>query len=120
MIDGLKIDVTGEELVQHLDERVQYHRERAEQCVRRAQRIESLGPDETTDADDDPEDDEGLASVWPGYSEELERRAERHRSRGEHFQFLRDRISLNEIYRLALADLRALEWLPAQLPAGSF
>ena len=39
MIDGFKIDVTADELVAHLDRRINHHHERAQECETRLQRL---------------------------------------------------------------------------------
>jgi hypothetical protein len=115
MIDGFRIDVTADELVRHLDQRVRHHREQAQKCARKAKRYEDLDPDPSTDGEDDGE----TGAWWPGVGEELERRAARHRTRELHFAFLRDRVAMHEIYRLDLGDLRSLEWLPVEERTGS-
>ena len=116
MIEGFKIDVTAEEIVRHLEGRIVYHSHRAAKCAHRATRLRSVDPPvAATDVDDDEEEDEEEGEFgpwWPGLAEELQRRAERHRMRERQFAFLRDRIATNEIYRLAMKDLRSLEWLP--------
>jgi len=107
VIDGFRVEVTSDEIVRHLEQRIQHHRDIAAECVAKAKRLESLEP-----ADEDDEDEE-LGMVWPGYHEELQRRAARHRNREAMLMFFRDRVVANEIYRLAERDLRSLEWLPA-------
>jgi hypothetical protein len=108
VIDGFKVEVTSDEIVRHLEQRIRHHRDIAAECVAKAKRLESLEPPE----DDDDEDAE-LGMMWPGYQEELQRRAARHRHREAMLSFFRDRVVANEIYRLAERDLRSLEWLPA-------
>jgi hypothetical protein len=76
-------------------------------CTGRAKRIESLEPPENED-----EEDEQMAAIWPGYQEELQRRAARHRNREALLTFFRDRVVANEIYLLTERDLRSLEWTP--------
>ena len=113
MIDGLRIDVTSEELIRHLDERVRHHHERASECLARVKRAEALH------AEPDDED-EPFAGRWLGYAHELERRAARHRDREALLMFLRDHVIAQEIYRLTEADLQSLELLPMELGAASF
>jgi hypothetical protein len=107
VIDGFRVEVTSDEIVRHLEHRIRHHRDIAAECVARAKRLESLEPPE-----DDEDEDEELG-MWPGYQEELQRRAARHRQREAMLIFFRDRVAANEIYRLAERDLRSLEWLPA-------
>jgi hypothetical protein len=109
VIDGFKVEVTSDEIVQHLEQRIRHHRDIAAECVAKAKRLESLEPPE----DDEDDEDAELGMMWPGYQEELQRRAARHRNREAMLSFFRDRVVANEIYRLAERDLRSLEWLPA-------
>ena len=106
MIDGFRVEVTSDEIVRHLEQRIRHHRDLAAECLAQAERLESLEPS-------DHEDDEDEQLVWPGYQEELQRRATRHRHREAMLIFFRDRVATNEIYLLAERDLRSLEWLPA-------
>lgn len=108
MIDGFRVEVTSDEIVQHLERRIRHHRDIAAECTAKAQRIESL-----ESSDDCDDEDEELGMMWPGYQDELQRRAARHRNREAMLIFFRDRVVANEIYRLAERDLRSLEWLPA-------
>jgi hypothetical protein len=114
VIHGLRIDVTSEELIRHLDERVRHHRDRASECEARAKRAEALH----SEPDDD--EDGSLVGCWPGYAHELERRATRHRDREALLVFFRNHVIAHEIYRLAEADLKSLELLPIELGAASF
>lgn len=108
MIEGLKIDVTADELIRLLDGRIDNHRGIAEDCDRRRVRLEAV----TTP---DPEDtEEQLAAAWPPYLENLERRAERHRERAGALAFLRDHVVSHEIYRLGEDDLQVLHLWPAR------
>ena len=113
MIDGLRIDVTSEELVRHLDERVRHHHERASECEARVKRVEGLQSE--PDNDEEP-----FTSCWPGYAHQLERRAARHRDREALLMFFRNHVIAHEIYRLTEADLKSLELLPMELGAVSF
>ena len=73
----------------------------------------SRKPRSSTLAPPGDEDEEDLAMCWPGYKEELERRATRHRNRATLLVFFRDRVLANEIYLLSERDLPRFEWLPA-------
>jgi len=108
VIDGFKIEVTSDELVQHLDERIRHHHDRATTLDAKARQVEVR----VSPADD--EEEEHLAMCWPGYVHDLERRATRHRSRELFLIFARDRIAHGEIYRLSEQDLKAVEWLPTE------
>ena len=113
MIEGLRIDVTAEELVGHLDVRIRHHHERAAECEGKAKRVEALGSE--------PEDeDTHLMGCWPGFSHQLERRAARHRDREALLVFFRNHVIGHEIYRLSEGDLRSLELLPIEQGAHSF
>lgn len=113
MIDGFKIDLTGEELVRHLDARVEVHEQVALDCEEKRARLDLR---EQCEAEDDEEAD-GLMPLWPGYGVELDRRAARARRRKAALSFLRDHIVAHEVYRLAEPDLRLLELWPAR-PLG--
>jgi len=112
MIDGLRVDLTAEELVRHLDERIRHHHERAADCEKRAQRA---GDMESGTDDDDPE-----ISCWPALVHDLERRAARHRSREALLVFLRNHVVASEIYRLSERDLKSVELLPIDETARLF
>lgn len=109
MIDGFRVEVTSDEIVRHLEQRIRHHRDIAAECMAKAKRLESLESSEEAEDEDDE-----LGMMWPGYQDELQRRAARHRSREAMLTFFRDRVVTNEIYRLAERDLRSLEWLPAE------
>jgi hypothetical protein len=106
VIEGFRIDVTAEEVVRHLDERIRHHNDRAKEFEARAQRV---GNDSRVD-----DEDEQLALCWPGYVHDLERRAARHRRRELFLIFARDHVVASDIYRLTEKDLRALEWMPME------
>lgn len=112
MVEGLRIDVTSEELIRHLDERVRHHHDRASECDAKVKRVEALHAE--------PDDEEGpFTACWPGYTHELERRATRHRDREALLMFFRNHVIAHEIYRLTEADLKSLELLPIELGAIS-
>lgn len=113
MIDGLKIDVTAEELVRHLDDRIRHHHGRAAECEDKAKRVEALSSER--------EDEDGhFMGCWPGFAHELERKAARHRDREALLVFFRNHVIGHEIYRLAEGDLRSLELLPIEQGTPSF
>jgi hypothetical protein len=105
VIEGLKIDMTADELVRHLDERIRQHHERATECETRARRVEML-------ASESDDDEEGHSFCWPGVTDDMQRRATRHRDREAVLVFFRNHVIAHEIYRLDETDLRSLELLP--------
>ena len=107
MIEGFRIDVTAEEMGRHLDERIEYHRGRAQDCEMKVQKLKALTP-----AADDEEDI--LEMCGSSRLHGLERMAARHRSRELFLIFARNHIVGSEIYRLSDGDLQLLEWLPAE------
>jgi hypothetical protein len=106
MIEGLKVDLTADELTRLLKQRIDHHRDIADDCVTRRVRLQTV----TTPHPDDTE--EQLAAAWPAYLDNLERRAERHRDRAEALQFLREHLVVHEIYRLGEEDLAMLRLWP--------
>jgi hypothetical protein len=108
MIEGFRIDVTAEEVTRHLDERIQRHHELAEECEMKAKRVEALD----APGEDELDHDEAQLGLWPGYRDDLYRRAARRRSRELLLIFFRQRVVTGEVYRLSQDDLRSLEWLP--------
>jgi hypothetical protein len=105
MIDGFKVDVTADELRQHLEARIRYHRSRADECHSKLQRLQTL------DAHID-EEEEVFDMCGASRMHSLERMAGRHESREAFLTFARNHIVATEIYRLSEADMRLLEWLP--------
>ena len=107
MIDGFRIEMTAEELIQHLDARIQHHRTAAAECETKRIRLEAVGSL--------PEEEEAempFIGAWPGYSIELESRVGGHRRKEATLIFLRDHVIAREIYRLGEYDLRLLEIWP--------
>ena len=107
MIEGFRIDMTAAEILEHLEARIERHRDRAARCD--AKRIRLEGANDPNAPDDDDDEEQQLAMCWPGYIEELERRVERHRRHEAALVFLRDHVVAHEIYRLGESDLRFLE-----------
>jgi hypothetical protein len=110
MIDGFKVDVTAEELAAHLEERIQHHRTREEECTAKLRRLEAVD-DETTEPEEEMFDMCASSRVHG-----LERVLARHRSRAAFLTFAREHVVAREIYRLSEEDLRLVEWLPAEEP----
>ena len=105
MIHGFRIDITADEMGTHLDRRIGYHRERAQECETKLQRLKALAP-----AAD--EEEEVFEMCGSSTLHGLERMVGRHRNREVFLIFARDHIVGNEVYRLSEEDLRLLEWLP--------
>lgn len=108
MIEGFRVEVTAEELVRHLDERIHHHHELAAECESKAKRLEAL--QQVAEEDDDA----ALGFCGPSYRHALAEKATRHRSRELLMTFLRNHVVVNEIYRLTEQDLRSVEWLPTE------
>ena len=107
MIDGFRIEMTADELIQHLDARIHHHHSAASECDTKRIRFEAVG--------NVPEDEDAevpFLAAWPGYGIELERRAEGHKRKEATLRFLRDHVVAREIYRLDEHDLRLLELWP--------
>jgi hypothetical protein len=105
MIEGFRVDVTAEQLIAHLDMRVQHHRERTAECETKLRQLQALEPG--------PHDEEEVFDMCASSRVHgLERMAARHRSREIFLMFARNHIVGTEIYRLTETDLRLLEWLP--------
>ena len=96
MIDGLKVTVTGEELANLLERRIESHKTSA----RRWQHEAARTPEEATD--DEP--------LLPEHI--CENEAERHEWRAHVLSFIRDHLDINETYRLGEYDLAFGELLP--------
>jgi len=94
VIEGFRIDMTAAEILEHLEARIERHRDRAARCD--AKRIRLEGANEPNAPDDDDDEDQQLAMCWPGYIEELERRVERHRRHEAALVFLRDHVVAHE------------------------
>jgi hypothetical protein len=96
MIEGLKLTVTGEELANLLERRIESHKRSANRWQRDAART----PEEATD--DEP--------LLPEHI--CENEAERHEWRAHVLSFIRDHVDINETYRLGEDDLTFGELLP--------
>jgi len=96
MIDGLKLTMTGDELRQRLDERVQDHERRAEWYEH----------EKTRETDPTKTDDYPMPEAVCEYEEEF------HRWRAETLAYMREHIEGGEVYRLGPDDLEFGEILP--------
>ena len=98
MIEGLKLTVTGEELANLLERRIESHKRSAARWQHEAGRT----PEEATD--DEP--------LLPEHI--CENEAERHVWRANVLRFIRDHIDINETYRPGEGDLAFGELLPGK------
>jgi hypothetical protein len=108
--------MTADELMQHLDGRIQHHRSAASECEAKRIRFEAVGT-----PTDDEEGEGHFLACWPGYGMELERRTESHKRKETTLMFLRDHVIAREVYRLGEHDLKLLELWPraARLDIGA-
>ena len=103
MIDGLRLDVSADEIVKLLEQRITEHRENADADEDNAKKLDALK------RPDDLEDE-----IWVDDStatSRLRRRAQRERNRTEALKFMRDHVIRGETYRLTNEDLQTLEIL---------
>ena len=105
MIEGLRLDVTADEIVKLIDQRITHHTENAETDEADAKKL-----DATVRADD--EDDEYAEEMSVGAR--LRRRDQRERERADALSFMRNHVVRGETYRLTNDDLRTLEILPGR------
>lgn len=102
MIDGLRLDVSADELVTLLDERIAEHTKNAAEDDDQAQKLDTTK--RTNDIDDDWFDESSPCV-------RLRRRALLERERAEALTFMRNHVARGETYRLTEGDLRTLEIL---------
>jgi hypothetical protein len=114
VIDGFRIEMTADELAQHLNARIEHHRRAAADCEAKRDRLEAVAP-----PDAEPDDEAPMFACWPGYAMELERRGDRHKQSEAALAFLRDHVVAREIYRLGERDLKLLELWPRRVEAAS-
>jgi len=96
MIEGLKIDLSSDELMKHLAKRADHHKERATWYQSRAKELNAAIPAET--------------NVTGDPVQNLRQHAETHKRRHTFFRLLADHIIPNETYRLTEGDLANLEF----------
>jgi len=98
MIDGLRLTISGEELRQLFEDRIEHH----ERCVKHWKHEQARTPEEQTE--DEPLLPEDMC----------EHEAERHEWRADVLRFIRDHIEGGELFRLGESDLLFGELLPAK------
>ncbi len=103
MITGLHIELSSEELKQHIQERADHHKKRAEWYSQQAAQLqEGQEPRQP-----DPDEDHHSRSYDP--LQGLLTKVNEHRYKMVFFRFLADHIIPNEKYRLSESDLARLE-----------
>ena len=107
MIEGLKLDVKAEELIQRPEERIAHHRSKAESYGLQLEKLGEIQPI--------VEEEEDVLSLTRGRESPritLERKVKEHSDRAAILKFLRDHVVPGEVYRLSEHDLRLAEILP--------
>ena len=105
MIEGLHIQTTSQELKEHLEERANYHRDKAEWY---SDQVDSLAKGiERTRMTNDP--------MWS-----LEESLRSHQNRASYFAFMAEHIISNEEYRLSQEDLGQIELSSRYFPGAHF
>lgn len=95
MIEGLKLDFTSEELKQHLNKKVKYHRERSRFYGEKAQALHEGGAEAAQFSGGDP--------VRALKDKQLD-----HNKRAELFEIYSSHL-VNDTYRLSDSDLTRIE-----------
>lgn len=111
MIEGLKVDVGAGEIVEHLDERIRYHRARVDCSEQQLAKAAGMG--------DEAEEDDGampFPGAVPSPRYRIEHRLRGHQERIAALTFLREHVVKDEIYRLSEEDLTALEIVAIRMP----
>lgn len=106
MVQGLWIDVKGDELARRVGERATHHRTLS---TRLQEKLRDLGKARSATT--------RRATVNPFLDNEsprkhLERQIRQHDERATAFEFIRDHIASGETYRLSENDLRQVELFP--------
>jgi hypothetical protein len=110
MIEGLKLDVSAEELAQRLSGLIAWHESRARGCDGRLRRLGEIEEEvQNIDADLDAL---GWGGGYDRLSEALERKRMHHLERASMLEFLRDHLVAGEVYRLDVEDLRLAGLFP--------
>lgn len=108
MIEGLKLDVNGPELVMHLNDRAGVHEKKAEIYAKQIGAIK-----QAEDEDEDERDAWANASNDP--KADLRRRMRDHQRKAGMFRFMAGHVLVDEIYRLSEQDLTRLELISQYL-----
>lgn len=99
MITGINIQISGEELKNHISGRADFHKQKADwyekQSVEFKKASENL-PDEMQNTSNSP-------------IRGLEEKVKDHQQRSSFFSFMAEHIVLTEIYQLSQSDLASIE-----------
>lgn len=96
MIEGLKFDVTTDELRKHLEAKIEHHRERKDFYDHQAAALQKGNVEAMPYTNGDP-------------VQALQAKGSQHLAKIELFVFLRDHLIPGETYRLEESDLTRLE-----------
>jgi hypothetical protein len=105
VVQGLRLHVSGKELAVRLGERIRWHRHRGDVLIEQMQKL----------AEVERQAGDELARALTPYDSpraRIERQLREHQERASFLAFLRDHLSLEDVYRLDSADLRTTEILP--------
>ncbi len=94
-IEGLKLEVPGQEVHDHLRRRAEYHRAKAEWYAGQVESLQSGGV-RPTGVSNDP-------------LQSLEQSQQEHRAKAELFAFMADHVVRSATYRLSEQDLARIE-----------
>lgn len=102
IIQGLNVDVPGQELKELMQERLGYHKHR----------IEVLKAKITKETEDDAEADEAAAEISKlsnaGFAATLKEQVKKHQDQTVYYKFMVNHINMNAIYRLNESELQRL------------
>jgi hypothetical protein len=107
MIEGIKLQLSTEEIRKTVQERIEYHQRKADWAKTEAKRLQ---PDQD-DLDDEAESIGKYTNSTNNPVVSLKQTAKHHRDRATYFRFIEAHLVPNEIYVLTEEDLRRLEVL---------
>jgi hypothetical protein len=105
IVQGLRLHVSGKELAVRLGERIRWHRQRGDLLIEHMKRLTEVERDATDE----------LAKALTAYTSPrlvMEKELRDHQERAAFLAFLRDHLSLEDVYRLDSSDLKIAEILP--------
>lgn len=106
MIDGLKLQISSDELKALSMSRADYHSKKSQWFEGKAK---ELGPELGEMNDRAPDIQKYSSNNRAGVLEELETKARHHKDRSTYFRFMAEHVVPNETYSLAKEDLSQLE-----------